>query len=156
MQQCLLMICPLGFSLSSHQPPACTCTDMLTEVGIGNCTIVNHTGLIERSGSVWVGLINGQLSAHRYCPYRYCKADTIPVDLNNSQSQCSSNRAGVLCGKCKASFSLALGSSSCIECSDSRYVTLIIPILLGTVLLVLLIKVLDLTVANGMINGILC
>ena len=147
--------CPLGFSLSSHQQPVCTCTDMLTEVGIGNCTIVNHTGLIERSGSVWVGLINGQLSAHRYCPYRYCKADTISVDLNNSQSQCSSNRAGVLCGKCEDNYSLPLGSSSCIKCSDSRYVTLIIPILFGTVFLVLLIKVLDLTVANGMINGVI-
>ena len=38
--------CPLGFSLSSHQQPTCTCTDMLTEVGIGNCTIVNHTQLV--------------------------------------------------------------------------------------------------------------
>ena len=151
--------CPLGFSLSSHLHPVCECADMLKNVGIHNCTIRNHTGFVKRSGSVWVGMINHsgepELGTHKYCPFRYCKADSIHVNLSDPDSQCSSNRSGILCGKCKPGFSLALGSYNCIECSDNRYVTLIIPILLGTLLLVTLIKVLNFTVANGMINGLI-
>ena len=152
--------CPFGFSLSADSQPACECADILKDFGITNCTIRNHTGLIERSGSVWVGMIYGEVAVHKYCPYRYCRTDSILVNLNDSeiQTQCSSNRIGVLCGRCKSGFSLALGTDRCLaesECSDNRYVTLILPVLFGTLLLVILIKLFDLTVANGLINGLI-
>ena len=148
--------CPFGFSLSADSQPACECADILKDFGITNCTIRNHTGLIERSGSVWVGMINGELAVHKYCPYGYCRSDSLLVNPNHSDTQCSSNRTGVLCGRCKSGFSLALGTDKCLaECSDNRYVTLIIPMLLGTLMLAVIIKLFDLTVANGMINSLI-
>lgn len=60
----------------------------------------------------------------------------------------------ILCGSCKEGLSLTLGSSHCQHCSDA-YLALIIPFFLAGVTLVLVIKVLDLTISQGTINGLI-
>ena len=147
--------CPLGFSLSDSPAYKCGCDTTLTQVGIRHCVILNHTGVVYRSGSVWVGVCDNDIVAHPYCPYGYCKTENISVDLMEPDSQCTANRSGTLCGACSGELSLALGSSRCIQCSDNSYVALIIPIVFGYVLLVFLIKILDLTVTKGTINGLI-
>ena len=61
-----------------------------------------------------------------------------------------------LCGGCRDGFSLAIGSSRCIPCSNNSYLALLIFFSAAGFLLVFLISVLiDLTVSCGMINGLI-
>ena len=57
-----------------------------------------------------------------------------------------------MCGKCRAGYSLKLGGNKCIECNNN-YITLLIVFVVLGILLVALIKLLDLTVTSGTING---
>ena len=82
------------------------------------------------------------------------------INLNDSHganAQCAFNRTGVLCGNCKNSLTLSLGSSRCIEC-PYLWPAITVAILVGSFLagltLVTLILVLSLTVASGTLNGI--
>ena len=96
------------------------------------------------------------LILHPYCPFDYCKpvTDHISFPLNNSDLQCENNRSGLLCGKCKSGFSLALGSSKCLPCSNT-YMLLFVPFSLAGIALVLLLLVFKLTVAAGTIKGLI-
>ena len=73
--------------------------------------------------------------------------------VDNSDKQCSNNRSGLLCGQCSQTFSLPLGSSRCLQCSDN-YLWLLLAFAVAGVLLVLLLLILNLTVAAGTINGL--
>ena len=149
--------CPPGFSLSNMPPFKCECDQRLKSNGIQHCTIQNHTGMVYRTGTIWLSISNvsNGITVHQYCPYGYCKDNNISINPQNPDEQCALNRAGKLCGKCQSGFSLALGSHRCILCPNNNYIALIVPIVLGTVLLVILIKVLDLTVAKGTLNGLI-
>ena len=74
--------------------------------------------------------------------------------MKNPDEQCSFNRSGLLCGKCKEGLSLVLGSSQCKECSNN-YLALLIPFALAGVLLVVLLFLLHLTVAAGTLHGLI-
>ena len=76
------------------------------------------------------------------------------LDDPNSQSLCDFNRSGILCGSCRNSLSLALGSLHCIACSNF-YIFLVVPFALAGVALVAVILLLRLTVDVGTINGLL-
>ena len=69
--------------------------------------------------------------------------------------QCASNRTGILCGACMENFSLAIGSSQCIECPNSHNTSLLLVFAAGGILLVLLILALNFTVTQGLINGLI-
>ena len=60
-----------------------------------------------------------------------------------------------LCGGCQLGFSLALGSPQCCECSNNYHLALLILFALAGLALVFFIKVLNLTVAEGTINGLI-
>ena len=60
-----------------------------------------------------------------------------------------------MCGGCKSNYSLALGFSHCIHCPDSRNLALLIFFAAAGFLLVIFISVFNLTVAQGMINGLI-
>ena len=154
-----LQDCPTGFILTGMPPYICTCHPTLEDNGITVCIITNHTGWVYRSGTVWVSdSFNGNEThsfvVHQYCPYDYCKQDSISVDLQFPEMQCSFNHSGVLCGGCYGNLSLALGTSKCLPC-DNRYVSLLLVFILAGVALVFFIKVLDVTVAKGTINGLI-
>ena len=91
---------------------------------------------------------------HKYCPYEYCKADGIAVDLYHPDTQCAFNHNGILCGGCPSNFSLALGSSQCLSCTNDGHMALLIFFITAGCALVFFIKILDLTVARGTINGL--
>ena len=69
-------------------------------------------------------------------------------------AQCVFNHAGVLCGGCKENYSLAIGSSRCIKCSSNSYVALFIVFAAAGLLLVIFIFSLNLTISQGLINGL--
>ena len=68
--------------------------------------------------------------------------------------ECNYNHSGLVCGGCQPGLSLALGSAQCLKCSN-KYLALLIPFALAGVVLVLFIKLLDLTVSRGLINGLI-
>ena len=155
-----LQQCPLGFKLTEEPLYKCTCHNKLTENGINNCTIANHTGKVYRSGTVWVsasfrGNESDDIVVDKNCPYGYCTEDNIPVDLQYPDIQCTFGHSGVLCGGCLDNYSLAIGSSACLYCPNNNYLSLLIVFVFAGFALVLFIKVFDLTVSKGTINGLI-
>ena len=150
-----LLPCPLGFMLSS-QPAECVCHTTLQNHNI-SCTI--DTQRVHRSSTVWVNAsFNGNYSdgaiVHKYCPFGYCNPAELDVDLRYPDTQCAFNHSGTLCGACQSGLSLALGTSQCLSCSNSHLSLLILFAVLGLTL-VCVIKVLNLTVSEGAINGLI-
>ena len=76
------------------------------------------------------------------------------VDVDNSDTQCNYNRSGVLCGECGHNLSLALGSSRCLQCSNS-YLALLLPFSTTGIILVIFLFALKLTVSVGTIHGLI-
>ena len=124
-----LLACPLGFELMGT-PPTCGCAAPLRQVAGINCDI--DTTLIHYPPSMWIGqyTTDNIIVVHRNCPFDYCKPGRTLVNLSNPDEQCDSNCAGILCGACQLGFSLALGTSQCLECSNI-YLLLILFILAG-------------------------
>lgn len=156
--------CPLGFQINEDEN-ICNCAENLAkfredEMLDLTCEINNRSGYITREGTVWIGLDTSNPNNtdvyywHRYCPRDYCSASRIAVDLKDPDTQCSMNRAGVLCGSCASGYSLELGGNRCVQCNNSFLALLIVFAILG-IMLVAAIKVLDITVSGGFINGLI-
>ena len=147
--------CPLGFTLQG-EPPSCHCHNSLTEVGIV-CDIINRTGVMYRSGRVWVNaaISENGVAIHKYCPYDYCNEMNTSVDLRYPDTQCALNHSGILCGGCLPNLSLALGSNQCLPCSNNNHLTLLLFFIAAGFMLVIFLKLLDLTIAKGTINGLI-
>ena len=147
--------CPPGFALRG-EPPGCQCHPVLTANGV-NC-ILNYLNWYHKwnSTNIWIQVLDNdalQLSTH--CPFRYCKPSGKYIKLNSSDTQCTLHRAGILCGGCKKSYSLAIGSSHCIQCPNNNHVSLLIFFAVVGVILILVIAILNLTVTQGMINSLI-
>ena len=151
----LVQACPPGFSLSTSAR-SCICEPRLAKY-TNNCTITNELGKITRSEGqqFWVGYDNqsDELILHPQCPFGYCVNDTVVFPLNSTDIQCANNRSGLLCGKCKKDYSLVLGTSRCEKCTNSHLV-LLIPFAVMGVALVFFLLVCKLTVATGMLSGL--
>ena len=151
------MNCPRGFQLDTSMGfEKCDCDKRLKAlVRKLLCQIDNAT--LNYQGTFWFQHKNKILEVCRICPMDYCNETltslTIP-DVN--ESQCANNRYGVVCGACKDSFSLALGSSRCIDCSKRYNFLWLVPLfaVMGLIL-VLSMLFLDLTVSIGLINGLI-
>ena len=107
--------CPFGFELTGTSP-TCDCAAPLRQVAGISCDI--DTTLIHHPPSMWIGryTTDDVIVVHRNCPFDYCKPGKTSVNLSNPDEQCASNRAGILCGACQPGFSLALGTSRCLQC----------------------------------------
>ena len=143
--------CPPRFKLIKTALYMCECNVLLQTLSGVECHIQDQR--VERSRLVWVGG-NDSVVVSEYCPYNYCKKEKVNVTLSDPDSQCDYNHAGTLCGQCQQGLSLALGSAKCLPCSN-KYLALIIPFLFAGLALVLFIKVLDLTISQGTINGLI-
>ena len=155
--------CPLGFNLNIANG-MCECAQELKNIKDEHsftCKIQNHTGYIDREGTVWVGVDTDENNSdmiyywHRHCPRDYCSSLKVSIELMFPDKQCSSNRSGVLCGRCQTGYSLQLGGNKCIECNNWNYLTLLVVFAVLGILLVALIKLLDLTVTSGTISGLI-
>ncbi|XP_064390898.1 uncharacterized protein LOC135338748 [Halichondria panicea] len=154
-----LQKCPKGLILNKKKA-SCQCIQTLTDVGVTKCVILDGEVWITRSGAIWVSnseVIDNETGvvAYKYCPFDYCTAKEFAVQLRNPNSQCAFSHSGVLCGGCSPNLSLALGSPRCLPCSDDGHVAFFIPFAIAGLLLVLFIKLLDLTITKGAVNGLL-
>ena len=149
--------CPIGFEKSNFTNE-CICDHRL-QVFSNSCNIDSQTLLRTGEMSFWVNPsyenehFEGYIS-HPQCPLNYCTKESRHINLNNPDEQCGSNHSGLLCGSCKENFSFILGGSQCRECSN-EYLALLIPFALAGVALVILLFVLNLTVATGTIHGLI-
>ena len=152
-----LLSCPPGFELT-HTPSQCGCKKHLQLLPDVKCSIQYLT--IQRRGLVWVGPLtddNGtviDVMSAQNCPLNYCNNQVLSITLNQSDTQCNYNHSGTLCGGCQSGLSLALGSAQCLKCSN-EYLALLIPLVLAGLVLVFFIKVLDLTISQGLISGLI-
>ena len=158
--------CPIGFQPQNTESGCkCSCDSKLYPY-FTNCS----GEILVREDTAWVTFINNsanythyQYLIHPYCPLDYCHPPSSNVKINLNQpngadSQCTNNRSGLLCSTCQTGFSLSLGSSRCIQCSNNWPVKLAIIItsaILGGLLLVTFLLSFNLTVAVGTLNGII-
>ena len=159
----LLDGCPPGFTLTlQDQLYGCNCYPVL-QINYFNCFIINNTGYLKWNSTMWVNATfsrldksesDGIVLAHN-CPLSYCRTDEKVINLGtNPNAQCDFNHAGVLCGGCENNYSLAIGSSHCIRCSNDIPLLFFILFAVAGVLLVVFILLLNLTVTQGLINGL--
>ena len=150
-----LLDCPPGFTLTGQQ--RCDCDERIL-TNLLTCNITDQT--VRRRGNIWVNAtFNGNTSngviVHKHCPFEYCKPEQLDVNLTHPETQCAFDHYGTLCGACKPNFSLALGGSQCLLNCSNKYLLLLIGFALAGVALVFFIKILNLTVSQGTINGLI-
>ena len=156
--------CPIGFQIATASTHECVCgCDSVLAAYVSECD--HSTKSVIRTGNYWLTYINTTTSTgylvYPNCPHDYCHLPTltIKINLNNpngSDAQCTSNKAGLLCGACRDGLSLSLGSSRCISCPNYWSGIMILILLFSFAAgigLVIVLLVLNLTVAIGTING---
>ena len=148
--------CPPGFDISKSER-SCICGQRLQRF-TNSCDITSGK-ITRKSGQYfWVGYNDG-LILNPHCPFDYCVTKTVNVSLNDTISlndtdiQCAHSRSGLLCGACKEGYSLVLGTSHCMQCTNS-YLVLLIPFAVMGVALVFLLLICKLTVATGTLSGL--
>ena len=147
--------CPIGFVLQNGK---CDCDPVLVNnrfLQIKNCEIDQLT--IKRPPNSWITPLTSDNSTYLLCsncPMDYCLPFSSDLNLQNSDLQCQFNRTGILCSQCQHSLSMAFGSSRCIHCTNI-HVLISMVILLAGLALVVALYILNLTVTNGSITGII-
>ena len=150
--------CPPGFSLEGTR---CNCERRFLDLNSNSMCDID-TGKVERPANSWVKPIWDENQTYqgfilnRNCPLNFCKREAIKLNFiaNNSDEQCSTNRSGILCGRCKASHSLTFKNFHCVIC-ENRYISLVLFFGFAGILLIVILLSLHITVAAGTINGLI-
>ena len=150
-----LLDCPPGFTLTGQH--RCDCNERIL-TNLLTCNINNQT--VRRHGNVWVnatfsGNTSNGVIVHKHCPFEYCKPEQLDVNLTYPETQCAFDHYGTLCGACKPNFTLALGGSQCLPNCSNKFLLLLFVFILAGFALVFFIKILNLTVSQGTINGLI-
>eukprot|EP00731_Ephydatia_muelleri_P007271 Em0003g1519a len=147
--------CGPGFMLSndSRGLRTCTCSRFLASFGV-NCDV--NLGTVNKTDTTgWIGLLqNGAEALATTCPLDYCNSNDRAINLQSPNSICNGGREGVLCGRCPAGQSVVFGTIECHLCSDLWLITLGMYAVMGVILIVVLF-VLNLTVSQGTIYGLI-
>ena len=145
--------CPIGFSLL-EKPSKCDCNPILKYSGV-KCSIIDERIYFSWNNTLWIGIKSTGFTYAEYCPLQYCDPAGRELELGKDpSSQCAFNRAGRLCGGCREGYSLAIGSSHCIKCPNNNGLALVIFFAAAGVLLVFFINLLDITLAQSLLDGL--
>ena len=157
--------CQVGFEPSGNNVNCeCVCDSALYPYII-YCN--STTSSLLREGNSWIMYVNYtdpyRYIVYPYCPYDYCHPgdDNVSINLtipNGADAQCVNGRTGVLCGGCQPNFSLSLGSSRCLPCTiywPAQLFGILLAGIIAGVLLVAILLALNLTVATGLLNGLI-
>ena len=156
-----LLVCPAGFTLNRTKK-VCDCAPLLQTIGTVSCYISGRS--IQRQGTVWIGALqqNTNYTSVIYsnvCPFLYCSINKLNITVNKTHLdqdvQCNDNRTGILCGGCRANHSLALGSNRCLPGCTNNRLSLVVAFAAAGIALVFFIKILNLTVSQGTLNGLI-
>jgi transcription initiation factor TFIID subunit 2/histone acetyltransferase MYST3 len=154
-----LFSCGFGFQFDSEEG-ICVCDPRLTQHGI----ICNNSRELIVPNGIWIGpfiRMRRIVTVHQ-CIYGYCRAGKKLISVQtpndnkiNFDIQCNPdmNRAGFVCGSCRAGYNSAvLGSRRCRQCSN-WYILLFPVFLVIGIFAILLITHLNVTITAGFING---
>ena len=157
----LIKECPWGFILANSPPYKCICDDLLSTFGI-SCSVDTQMVTVPGGRYYWLGCSSSNMSGCSgvsladQCLLGYCKMTTISISEETLDHQCSNGREGVLCGNCKKSHSLALGTSRCLPmCPKYLFYIIIAVSVVSGLLLILFLIVCNFTISGGTINGLL-
>lgn len=140
--------CSLGFSYNNEsQSCECLIEDFIDYVHCEN------DGSVTFFNGPWIGFIEGHGFATYRCDSNYCFNNLTQIFLDDPDSQCRNNRAGILCGQCREGYSRVLGGSNCKVCSNTSLALIVAFAILG-ILLVVMIAIFNVTITHGYINGI--
>ena len=144
--------CPTGFTTTDSG--LCDCEERLATY-VPECNVYDSSFLRPNGSNYWMGLVSNtsEIVLNPHCPFDFCTEEETRFTLNSTDLQCAHHRSGVLCGACQSGFSLALGSSRCLSCSNV-FLALLIPFALAGIALVVLLFALRLTVSTGTISGL--
>ena len=152
-------MCLVGFE-SSLGPTEidciCECDQTLQQHQITSCSAENETFLVETN--IWIGLSNYSNETGfviHDCPFDYCVEKPVNISLSSSDGadeQCAYNRTGKLCGMCQKDLSLVFAVAHAVK---SAQISLLIPFTLAGIALVAFILLLNLTVATGIVHGLI-
>ena len=157
--------CPIGFdSIVTTTICKCMCASVLSP-RVTDCQPLKQSFI--KSDTSWISYTNktepNGYIIHSHCPFDYClpPSSSVRINLNTADGadgQCNHNRRGILCGGCKESYSLSLGSTRCLECPShwpAFLVSTILFVIIIGVAFVAAILFLNLTVAVGTLNAII-
>ena len=150
--------CPLGFTLS-NKTRHCDCVQPLHDIGTVTCNISGRS--IQRRRTTWIGVLGSTNSTSvifsTTCPFSYCIESNVTISVIhlNQDEQCSDDRSGILCGGCRANYSLVLGSNRCLPNCTNNSLSLFVAFAAAGMALVFFIKILNLTVSQGTLNGLI-
>ena len=157
--------CPLGFALFEDYVSSeerCDCYETFKQSNSDmECSAQKATGYISWETNAWVKIVDitnqtGGIMISKQCPSSRCLSGHKQIDvIKNPDSQCAFNHSGRLCGGCQENFSLAIGSSHCLYCTNDNHLALFIFFIAAGFLLILATCILDLTVTQGVINGLI-
>ena len=147
----VLTDCREGF-LFDNETKSCMCDPQLNGNDAVSC---NVNGTIAVSSSKWVGRAQaGKDFVIRQCIFDFCRSGNIPIkNLSNDTEQCANNRSGILCGKCRDSFSRVFGSLRCLQCQSYYLFSIIAFVIVGVVLIFVLLCT-RVTFTSGILGGI--
>ena len=151
-----LYSCGFGF-VFDIQEQICACDTRLESMGI-SCNIETQEIIVP--DGLWIGLFREDIVVHE-CIFRYCQPGEQSIVIQspndakvNFDVQCdaSMNRAGFLCGSCRAGYSAVLGSRKCRQCSNLYILLFPVFIVIG-IIAIIIIRYLGITITAGFING---
>ena len=158
-------LCPVGFQPSNTESTRCECVcDSRLPLYFTKCDYKTSSIVRENTNS-WITYTNDTdppgFVIHPNCPYDYCQPQTVNVSINlnipnGSDTQCTYNCTGILCGACQEHLSLSLGSSRCLSCPShwpAVFAAILLSAIIAGILLVTALLALNVTVAVGLING---
>ena len=113
---------------------------------------------IKRSAITWI-TAHTQTNITKYliseCPMDYCLPYSSKLNLLYPDLQCQFNRSGIVCSQCQYHLSMVFGSSKCMECTNVSIILISVIVIMAGIVLVVLLYLLNLTVTNAAISGII-
>lgn len=172
--------CPWGFKLQRDTQGmlSCQCHGILKNHGI-DCNLT--AGYLTRSGTNWVGFDWSEFKSYKEfhqscqnmttrtlsdascrnvivstkCPYDYCDHSTVDITATSIDRQCNFDHSGIMCGACRDGLSALFGGSRCKRCKNENIIPLIFLFILAGIFLVFILILLNLTVTEGTLNGLI-
>ena len=128
--------CSRGFELNKDR---CVCDRRLSQyLNVTNCLL--ETQSVERREPIWLRYEEGSLKMSRNnCPFDFCQVTSDSISLLAPDDPCANHRSGILCGACQHNYSIALGGSKCLPCTDAFIWLILVFAVAGIALVALLL-----------------